>query len=366
MDVQLGDLTSGVEAFSYAAAIIGGAFLIGLLIHAVAFGIVRTIARRRPGTQLLEGNLLRATEPPFRLIIPLIITRTSMAFAAEFLYPAVALIIGHILFLTLVGAFAWLFIRLTGVVTYVATRKHDVTVADNLEARKVVTQAAIIRRIAIFLIILLAVAASMMRFEDFQRIGTGLLASAGIAGIILGFAAQRTLGNLLAGIQIALTQPIRVDDVVVLEGEWGRIEEITLTYVVVRIWDLRRLILPISYFIEQPFQNWTRTSADILGTAFFYVDYTVPVDAIRDELGRILEGSEYFDGVVWRLHVTDISERTVELRALMSSSDSGRAFDLRCEVREKMLAFIRDNYPQSLPVFRMRTLADRDGLREAA
>jgi small-conductance mechanosensitive channel len=366
MNADLEQAASALEALFWGALILSGAILVGLLVHAIVFGVVRVATRRRPGLLVLEGNLLRAIEPPFQLILPIIVARVFLPAAAEYFSPALAAVIGNVLFLALVGGVAWLFIRLTTVFTFIVGRKFDVNVADNLAARKFVTQAAIIRRIAVFIIILFAVATALMRFEDFHRLGAGLLASAGIAGLVIGFAAQRALGNLLAGIQIAITQPIRVDDVVVLEGEWGRIEEITLTYVVVRIWDLRRLILPISYFIENPFQNWTRTSADILGTAFFYVDYTVPVDAIRDELGRILESSENFDGVVWRLHVTDISDRTVELRALMSSADSGSAFDLRCEVREKMLAFIRDNYPQSLPVFRMRTLVDGNGMKEAA
>lgn len=365
LETDFGETATALQGLFWATAILFAAILVGLLIHAVGFGIARTLTRRRPSLRYLEGNLIRAIEPPFRLILPIIAARSALPLAATYMAPALAAFTGNILFLVLVSSIAWMFIRLTSVFTYVVSRKFDVTVADNLEARKFVTQAAIIRRIAVFIIVLIAVATALMRFEDFHRLGAGLLASAGIAGLVIGFAAQRALGNLLAGIQIAITQPIRVDDVVVLEGEWGRIEEITLTYVVVRIWDMRRLILPISYFIETPFQNWTRSSADILGTAFFYVDYTVPVDALRDELGRILETSEYFDGVVWRLHVTDISDRTVELRALMSSSNSGRAFDLRCEVREKMLAFIRDNYPQSLPTFRMRSLADGDGARKA-
>jgi small-conductance mechanosensitive channel len=366
LDAEFGETVTAMQGLFWAASILFAAVLIGLLVHAIGFGIAKTLTRKRPTLRYLEGNLMQAIEPPFRLILPIIAARSALPVASVYMTPAVTVLLANVLFLVLVGSVAWMFIRLTAVFTYVVSRKFDVTVADNLEARKFVTQASIIRRVAIFVIVLLAVATALMRFEDFHRLGAGLLASAGIAGLVIGFAAQRALGNLLAGIQIAITQPIRVDDVVVLEGEWGRIEEITLTYVVVRIWDLRRLILPISYFIETPFQNWTRSSADILGTAFFYVDYTVPVDAVRDELGRILEGSENFDGVVWRLHVTDISDRTVELRALMSSSDSGRAFELRCEVRERMLAFIRDNYPQSLPTFRMRALADGDTARKAA
>ena len=183
-----------------------------------------------------------------------------------------------------------------------------------------------------------------------------MIASAGVAGIVVGFAAQKSLGTLLAGIQIALTQPVRIDDVVIVEGEWGRIEEITLTYVVVRIWDLRRLVVPITYFIEKPFQNWTRTSADILGSVFLHVDYGVPVDALRKELTRILEASPNWDRKVNVLQVTDAKERTLELRALASSSDASRSWDLRCEVREKLVAFVQANYPGSLP--RLRATVD--------
>jgi small-conductance mechanosensitive channel len=199
---------------------------------------------------------------------------------------------------------------------------------------------------------LLTLAAILMTFEKVRYLGTSILASAGIAGLIVGFAAQRSIATLLAGIQIAITQPIRIDDVVIVENEWGRIEEITLTYVVVRIWDLRRLILPITYFLEKPFQNWTRVSADILGTIFLYVDYTVPVEAVRAEFRRILEKSGKWDGRVSVLQVTNTTERTVELRALVSATDSSSAWELRCHVREKLIEFLQKNYPHALPRLR--------------
>ncbi|MDH3556239.1 MAG: mechanosensitive ion channel family protein, partial [Deltaproteobacteria bacterium] len=175
---------------------------------------------------------------------------------------------------------------------------------------------------------------------------------AGIVGIIVGLAAQKSISTLFAGIQMAITQPIRIDDVVIVENEWGRIEEITLTYVVVRIWDLRRLIVPITYFLEKPFQNWTRISAEILGTVFLYVDYTVPVEAVRTELRRILENSPLWDGQICLLQVTNATERTTELRAIISATDASNAWELRCEVREKLIGFIRQNYPDGLPKVR--------------
>jgi small-conductance mechanosensitive channel len=192
----------------------------------------------------------------------------------------------------------------------------------------------------------------LMTFEKVRQLGTTILASAGIIGIIFGIAAQRTIGTFIAGLQIAFTQPIRIDDVVIVENEWGRIEEITLTYVVVRIWDLRRLIVPITYFIEKPFQNWTRVTADILGAVYIHVDYTVPVEAVRAELQKILKEAQLWDGKVCVLQVTNTSEQAIELRALMSAADASTAWSLRCYVREKLVEFIQKNYPDSLPKLR--------------
>ena len=192
----------------------------------------------------------------------------------------------------------------------------------------------------------------LMTFDRVRSLGAAILASAGIFGIVIGVAAQKTIGTFIAGFQIAITQPIRIDDVVVVENEWGRVEEITLTYVVIKIWDQRRLVVPITFFIEKPFQNWTRVSADLLGTVFIYVDYTIPVEAVREELRRILDKSHFWDKKVSGLEVTNTTERTVELRALVSAADSSNLWNLRCEVREKLIAFIQKNYPSSLPKLR--------------
>ncbi len=224
-----------------------------------------------------------------------------------------------------------------------------IDVRDNLRARKLHTQLRLLRRILFVGIGAFTLGSALFQFEEMRRLSTGLLAAAGVAGIVIGFAAQRTLGNLIAGIQIALTQPIRIDDVVIVEGEWGWIEEITLTYVVVRVWDQRRLVVPIQFFLEKAFQNWTRVSSDILATAFVFVDYRAPVDEIRAELGRILEKSDHWDGRVWRLHVSGANERTLQLRALMSAADSPTAWELHCEVRERLIGWIRDTHPDALP-----------------
>jgi small-conductance mechanosensitive channel len=234
---------------------------------------------------------------------------------------------------------------------------HDTRVADNLRARKIHTQVGIITKVIDVAIVLFAIASVLMLFEEVRRLGTSLLASAGVAGIILGMAAQKTIANLLAGFQIALAQPIREDDVLIVENEWGRVEEITLTCVVVRIWDERRLVLPLSYFIEKPFQNWTRSSANRLGSVYVWVDYAFPVEAGRKVLKGIIEGNPLWDGRFWNLVVSDATERTMQLRVLATAKDASTEWDLRCDIREKFIAFIRDRHPESLPQMRIQPSA---------
>jgi small-conductance mechanosensitive channel len=251
--------------------------------------------------------------------------------------------------LVLIGVAAFLLYRCVESAAALVLQRYRLDVADNLQARAVHTQVTVLKKIAVTIIAIFTLASMLMMFESVRQLGTNILASAGIAGIIVGFAAQRSIATLLAGLQIAITQPIRVDDVVIVENEWGRIEEITLTYVVVRVWDARRLVLPITYFIERPFQNWTRTSADLLATVFLHVDYRAPLDAIRGELTRILHESPYWDRRVNVLQVTDARERTMEIRALASAADASLAWDLRCEVREKLIQFLQAHHPESLP-----------------
>ena len=261
------------------------------------------------------------------------------------------------LLILLIALIAALLIRLIGVLQDFLSHELEMDVADNLRARKFHTQFRIVRRLLAVMIVLLAGGAILLQFDGFRQFGRGLLASAGIASIVIGLAAQRTLGNLIAGFQIAITQPIRLDDVVVVENEWGRIEEITLTYVVVRIWDERRLILPISYFLEKPFTNWTRRTSEILGTVFLHVDYTVPIDALREELARLVDGHEDWDGRVCEIIAFEARPTTLELRALVSSRDSGAGWRLRCHVREGLVSFLQREYPDALP--RMRAEIDR-------
>jgi small-conductance mechanosensitive channel len=340
-------LVPNLESLVQTAVTLAGAVILGLLLYYIFFQIVIRIAHR--SSPVLHDSLKRHGRRPSLIIFPLL--------AVYFFLPLIELpskissILDKALIILLITSVAWLLIKLTSVLESLVLSQYQIDEKDNLQARKIYTQVRIIKKILIFFIIIVAISAVLMSFQRFRQLGTGILASAGVAGIIIGFAAQRTLSNLLAGIQIAITQPIRLDDVVIVQNEWGRIEEITLTYVVVRIWDLRRLILPISYFIEKPFQNWTRVSADLIGSVYIYVDYTVPVQEIREEFYRILKDSKW-DGRVWALQVTDSTERTMQLRAIMSAPDASTAWDLRCEVREKLVAFIKKKYPDALPKLR--------------
>ena len=263
-------------------------------------------------------------------------------------------ILQHASSITLIIAVNWAATGAVKIFRWLTLRHYDTEKKDNLIARKKVTQFRVLERIAIAIIVVVGASLVLMTFDSIRQLGAGLLASAGIAGIIIGFAAQRSIATLLAGIQIALTQPIRIDDAVVVEGEWGWIEEINLTYVVIRIWDQRRLVVPINYFIEQPFQNWTKKSADILGAIILYTDYRVRIDAIREELDRLLEGNELWDGRVKVVQVTDTTEKSVVIRILVSASDSPTLWDLRVFIREKMIVFLQQQYPDSLPHSRVK------------
>ena len=247
----------------------------------------------------------------------------------------------------------WILMRvLDYAFNYTLRKKFHLQKADNLYERQMQTKLRYIHAILNVVIWLIVAALIFFLFEELRTIGSSILVSAGITSVIVGFAAQKSISNLIAGFQIAFTQPITIDDAVFVEGQWGWIEEITLTYVVVKVWDRRRLVLPISYFVENPFQNWTKVSADLLGTVFLYVDYRVPVDKLRSELNRILKKDKLWDGEVGIIQVTETTQTCVELRVLVSARNSPEAFDLRCHVREKLIDYLQKNYPESLPVTR--------------
>ncbi len=306
-----------------------------------AWGILRAVDRlARHTAARWDERLVGAVKPPLRHIISLLALR-ALAEPLRLAVPvreALAATISVLLGLLL----GWLGTRLVCFVAETAEEMLTKGVTDESRVRGVKTQVLVLRRVASVLVMLVASALVLTRFEVVRTVGMSVLASAGVAGIVLGLAAQRTIATLLAGIQISITQPIRIGDTVIVEGEWGWIEEIHLTYVVVKVWDLRRLVVPINRFLEHPFQNWTKVAPDIMGTVELFADYAAPVDAVRAELARVCSASPLWDGKVCGLQVTGVSPQTITLRALVSSSDAGKNWDLRCEVREKLVAFLKN------------------------
>jgi len=327
----------------------GSAIAIGLVLKYIILKAFKFFSRYWASFQI--RSIIRHLNHPAGLFIPLLLLNISMGFMV--LNKELRAQLSRLLEISLTICVALILIRIIKVLEDHFYHKYDLAKEDNLKERKIRTQLQFIRKFVVSLIVLITIALVLLSFESMRKIGTGLLTGVGVGGIIIGFAAQKSLGNLLAGFQIAFTQPIRIDDVVIVEGEWGRVEEITLTYVVVNIWDQRRLILPITYFIEKPFQNWTRVSAQLLGTVFLYLDYTIPIPPLREELTRLLTAHPLWDKRVNVVQVTDNKERTIEIRFLMSARNSSQAFDLRCDVREAMIGFIKTNYPESLPKTRL-------------
>ena len=337
-----------------ALLLLGGAIVFALIAHKIVAGaLARLVGLRRPAIKSILDRTRGVVRFGFILlvlsfILPVVPLAPTMSDQIHKL-----MIAGLIL---LVGWVALLAFNI-GADNYV-DRLHS-GAAGNLLARKAVTQVKMLKVIGGGLIVTLAIAFALMTFDSVRQFGISLFASAGLAGLAAGLASRSILANLLAGLQLALTQPIRMDDVIVVENEWGVVEELTSTYVVVRLWDLRRLIVPLSYFIEKPFQNWTRESTQIIGTVLLHVDYATSAERMREKLMEILKSSKLWDGKVANLQVTDASENTVQMRALVSAATADAAWDLRCEVREKLVAFLQSDYTNALPRRRNETFVVR-------
>jgi small-conductance mechanosensitive channel len=324
--------------------LVAGAVVLGTAIHRLLFAFARRATRGRSGLLI---SVVCFTDVPSAAIVPVLVLLAAVPWLR--IGAGSLAILLRALELALIASLGWFAVACLNAFQDFIGSKYTIDVADNLAARRMRTQVQVLRHIAVAVVAIVTIAVMLMTFPNIRHVGESLFASAGLAALLAGLAARTTLTNLLAGVQIALTQPIRLDDVVIVEGEWGWIEEIATTYVIVRVWDLRRLVVPLSYFIEKPFQNWTRRTADLLGTVFLYTDYTVPVDQVRLELHNILERSGMWDGRVWGLQVTNATGQSIELRALMSAPNGPKAWDLRCHVREKLIDFLQKEYPLSLP-----------------
>ncbi|MBB4798630.1 small-conductance mechanosensitive channel [Brevundimonas bullata] len=329
---------------------------IGWAANQVVFALLKLAVRNRD--VFWKGMLGRAR---LKVRIAVMIIALALAVTVSPLDPEPSLFIRRTLLFAFILVCGWILAGAVDMGAVVHLKKFNMDTEDNLYARKHITQTRILQRVAAILIGLITLGLALMTIPGVRQWGLSLLASAGVVGIVAGLALQPFLTNLIAGIQIATAQPIRLDDAVIVEGEWGRVEEITSTYVVVKLWDWRRMILPLTYFIQKPFQNWTRDDSRLIGVAFLYVDYEAPIDRLRVKLESIAHASPLWDGDVVSLQVTDITARVAQVRCLTSARNASLAFDLRCEVREKMLAFMRDECPQALP--RDRVDLDRNGQR---
>jgi small-conductance mechanosensitive channel len=342
------DFFGDTRTWLIAAAVLAAAIGLALAAHFALFFLAERLFRRNGKNT--EFSFTKRAKKPARFIFPLLalIIAIPLAPLPEHLKSTLQ----HALGLAVIASAGWAVVILAELAGDIVFTRFTMDSPDNLSARRIRTQTQVLQRIVILTVTIVTVAVMLMTFPAVRHVGMSLLASAGLAGLVVGMAARSTLSNLIAGIQVAITQPIRIEDAIVIEGEWGWIEEINTTYIVVRLWDLRRLIVPLNYFIDKPFQNWTRTTADILGTVILYVDYTVPVQALREELHRILQSTDLWDKKNWALQVTDATESTVQIRALMSARNAPSAFDLRCYVREKLLQYLRDSHPLALPTKR--------------
>ncbi len=354
-----------VPAWAVTLLGLAGAVLFAMAAHAIAFRMVKRVLRRRRAG--VATSFVQRIRWPTRLI--LIAFFVTAALPALPIAPEPALLLQRIASLSLIAMVGWLVVSVINLAGDILALRYNIEIADNLAARRVQTQLRILKRALNIVAFAITVSIMLMTIPAVREFGVSLFASAGVAGLAIGLAARPALSNLIAGLQIALAQPIRIDDVVVVEGEWGRVEEITSSFVVVRVWDERRLVVPLTYFIEKPFQNWTVKSAQVIGTVFWHLDYTAPIGAMRTKLGEIARASKHWDGRVALIQVTDTDKATIAVRALVSAANSDAAWNLRCEVREKMIAYLRAHYPECLPKVRQeqykvepprRDDADRD------
>ncbi|HEU5073394.1 MAG TPA: mechanosensitive ion channel family protein [Polyangiaceae bacterium] len=346
-------LASDAREVAWAVALTVVGFLAGRLVASLA---VRALARAVARTAWrFDDPVIESLSAPLRWTVPLLIVRALVPLFS--LSDAVIAWISHALLVALILCLGWIAVRFLQLGEKYIAVHYRLDADGALEARSVLTKVRVLKNIAHFGIAVVTIAGALLTFESVRSLGAGLLASTGVVGVILGFAGQKSIATLISGIHIAIAEPIRVDDVVVVEGEWGRIEEITLTYVVIRIWDLRRLVVPVNYFLEKPFQNWTRVSTDLLGAAPLHVDYSAPLTELRAEFDRIVEASPLWDRQTKVLQVTDATDSTLVVRPLMSAKNASDAWDLRCEVREKLIQFLQQHHPHALPRRRAEIVA---------
>jgi small-conductance mechanosensitive channel len=344
-----------VDAMTVAVAVV-----VALIVHGVAIHLLERVAKHT--TSDSDDLLVAHARRPLcwiLIFLALAFIRGSLHLAVEIsdMWNQAAGVI-------VPGLMGWLAIALIQAGSKIVEYRNDISVADNLRARRKRTRSAILTRISVLVVGFITICLMLLSIPSIRSVGVTLMASAGIAALAVGAAAQPALKNLIAGIQMAFTEPVRLDDVLIIDGEWGRVEEIQLTYVILALWDERRLVVPVSRFLEQSFQNWTRSSSQLLGSAFLYLDPTTDIARLRGKATEVITASRRWDGRFQNLQVTDMKEEMIEVRVLATARDASQAFDLRCEIREALMAFVRDEMPEALP--RRRQLQERVGSDDAS
>lgn len=341
----ISDQLSIMPSWFVAVLVVGGTLVLVLVVHRLIFAVIeRRLRRSERFAQLL---ILRQLRGPSALALALFAVVPVLRLTP--VEPGLAEMLIRVLQIAVVALLTWIATLITDILGAVYLRRYSAENDDDFSVRKHVTQIRILKRAAATVIVVIGLAAALMTFDSVRQYGVSLFASAGVAGLAIGLAARPLLANLIAGIQIALTQPIRISDTVIVEGENGTVEEINATYVVIKLWDWRRMVIPLSYFIEKPFQNWTRDNASLIGTVMFNFDYSADIARLRSQLEQIVATSKLWDNNVVNLQVTDADDRSIQVRVLVSARTASAAWDLRCEVREKLLAFVRTEMPGSLP-----------------
>lgn len=352
---ELFNLLATIPLLARLAILLGCAILLSGLISLIFYKVLATTARRTESFTL--SSFTKETRSVFYGLLACLLTvlfwngqQTAIPAGEQPFYLHAGIRLASTATYVFVG---WFLIRLTAVGADSVRYRYNADDKNNLRERKILTQLQYIQRILIIVIIIVMLAFILLQFDGMKQIGRGMLASAGVSGIIIGIAAQRSIANLLAGFQIAFTQPIRLDDALIVNGEFGWVEEITLTYVTMRLWDQRRQIVPLKFFIDDTFQNWTRTNSELIGTVLLFVDYTFPVPALREELDRWLPNNALWDERVKSVAVTDNNDRAMTIRVLVSARDAGATFDLRCQTREHLIDWMQQHHPRSLPQHRI-------------
>ncbi|UQA98033.1 mechanosensitive ion channel family protein [Streptomyces halobius] len=342
--------------------VVGGALVVTLILGWLADRTLHRIDTAHPETPLWD--LLRRCRLPLQVVLCTALLRTAYKESGLELVRQYSAAVGQALTLVLIAATAWLLVRASAAFVESWYSRYAASARDAARVRRVRTQVTLIQRVVTAVVIVVAAASMLLTFPEMRAVGTSMLASAGVLGIVAGIAAQSTLGNLFAGLQIAFGDMVRLGDTVVVDGEWGTVEEITLSFLTVRTWDERRIMMPVSYFTGKPFENWSRGGGQMTGTVFFHLDHSAPVAEMRQRLHQILQDSPDWDGRSWSLVVTDTTPSTIVVRALATARDADTIWTVRCEVRERMIEWLRTEHPYALPRISTTTApVERDGLR---